>query len=146
MVSPQIDKQVAVRISTSDLLYTRGRQRVVQALARADGPRSAADLHNDLDQDVPLSSLYRSLSILTEVGVVAPHHGMGGVVRYELAEWLMGHHHHLVCDTCGTIDDIELSRDSEAILDALVSEATDSRDFVATGHSLEIEGRCASCS
>ena len=145
MVSPQIEQQIVSRLTAFDIRYTRGRRRVVQALARADGPRSASDLHKELDQAVPLSSLYRSLSVLTGAGVLAPHHGSGGVIRYELAEWLMGHHHHLVCDICGTIDDIELSENSEVILNTLVSGATRSRDFVATGHALEIGGLCISC-
>ena len=145
MVSPQIEQQIVSRLTASDIRYTSGRRQVIQALARADGPRSASDIHRELDQAVPLSSLYRSLSVLTGAGVLAPHHGSGGVTRYELAEWLVGHHHHLVCDICGTIDDIELSYDSEVTLHGLVSAATSVRDFVATGHALDIGGLCTSC-
>ncbi len=146
MVSPQIEQQIVSRLTESDIRYTKGRRYVIQALARSDGPRSASDIHRQLDRAVPLSSLYRSLAVLTGVGVLAPHHGGGGVTRYELAEWLMGHHHHLVCDICGTVDDIELSEDSEAILNTLVSGATRLRDFTATGHTLEIGGFCSGCS
>ena len=145
MVNSQIEQQVVSRLTTFDIRYTKGRRRVIQALARADGPRSASELHNDLDRGVPLSSLYRSLSVLTGAGVLAPHHGSGGIIRYELAEWLMGHHHHLICEVCGAIDDIELPEASEAILDDLVSAATRLRGFEATDHSLEIGGRCTSC-
>ena len=119
---------------------------MVEALARAEGPRSASDLHSDLDRDLPLSSLYRSLSVLTDAEVLAPHHGNGRVVRYELAEWLVGHHHHTRCEICGSIDDIELPKESEAILEEMVSSGTAARGFAATGHSLEIVGRCTTCS
>ena len=145
MVSPQIEQQIVSRLAASNIRYTRGRRQVIQALDKADGPRSASDIHEELDQAVPLSSLYRSLSVLTGAGVLAPHHGSGGATRYELAEWLVGHHHHLVCDICGSIDDIELSYDSEAVLHSLVSAATHVRAFVATGHALEIGGLCTSC-
>ena len=146
MVSVQIEQQAVSRLAAHEIRYTKGRRQVIRALAGAEGPRSASELHKDLNEAVPLSSLYRSLSVLTRAGVLSPHHGTGGVIRYELAEWLMGHHHHLVCDTCGTIDDIELPEDSESVLDDVVSRATRFRDFVATGHSLEIAGRCTSCS
>ena len=145
VLSPQIDQQIASRLTAFDIRYTQGRRRVTQALARADGPRSASELHADLDGSVPLSSLYRSLSVLAMVGVLAPHHGSGSIIRYELAEWLMGHHHHVVCDTCGAVDDIELSEDSEATLTDLVSAVTRSRCFVATNHVLEIGGLCTDC-
>lgn len=141
----QIEQQVESRLAESDIRYTRGRRQVVEALVRAVGPRSASDLHNDLDRDLPLSSLYRSLSVLTEADVLVPHHGNGRVVRYELAEWLVGHHHHLRCENCGSIDDIELPTDSETALEDVVSAATSEQVFLATGHSLEIVGLCAAC-
>ena len=146
MISPQIEQQAALRLAAHDIRYTKGRRRVLQALAGAAGPRSASELYKHLDEAVPLSSLYRSLAVLTRAGVLSPHHGSGGVIRYELAEWLAGHHHHLVCEACGKIDDIELPEDLEALLNDVVSAATRSRSFVATGHSLEIAGRCPSCS
>ena len=146
MVSAQIEQQAVSRLAAHEIRYTKGRRQVIRTLARAEGPRSTSELHKDLKEVVPLSSLYRSLAVLTRVGVLSPHHGSGGIIRYELAEWLMGHHHHLVCDTCGGIDDIELPEDAEAVLNDVVSRATRFRDFVATGHSLEIAGRCTSCS
>ena len=145
MVSAQIEQQAVSRLAAQEIRYTKGRRRVIRALARADGPRSASELHKELDEVVPLSSLYRSLSVLTRAGILSPHHGSGGIIRYELAEWLMGHHHHLVCDRCGSIDDVELPERSEAVLDDVVTTATRFRDFVATGHSLEIAGRCTPC-
>lgn len=145
MVRAQIEQQAVSRLAAHEIRYTKGRRQVIRTLVKAEGPRSASELHKDLSEAVPLSSLYRSLSVLTRAGILSTHHGTGGVIRYELAEWLMGHHHHLVCDTCGTIDDIELPEDSESALNEVVSRATRFRDFVATGHSLEIAGRCTSC-
>ncbi len=145
MVSQQIDRQIAARLAASGIRYTSGRRRVVGVLAAADGPRSAAELHDDLGRKVPLSSLYRSLSVLTDAGVLAPHHGSGRIVRYELAEWLMGHHHHLVCADCGAVDDVELPEPWESALAVLVSEATAPQGFIAASHTLEIGGLCPGC-
>lgn len=145
MATTQIEQQVMLRLGSAGVRYTKGRRRVVRALQDSDGPRSARDLHQDLEESVPLSSIYRTLTIMSDLGILVPHHGAGGVIRFELAEWLMGHHHHLICRSCGNIDDIELTTHTESIIDALVSAATEEKGFVAAGHSFEIDGVCASC-
>ncbi len=48
---------------------------VVHALAAAAGPRSAAELNTDIGATVPLSSLYRTLAVLEETNIIAPHFG-----------------------------------------------------------------------
>lgn len=94
---------------------------------------------------MPLSSLYRSLTVLEECGVVVPHHGQRGVTRYELAEWLSGHHHHLVCVECGRVDDVALPATAEREMETIAASVGRTADFVAVGHTLEIEGRCGGC-
>jgi len=141
----KIDRDVTSRLGEHGVRYTPARRFVVRALAAADGPRSAAELFDELDREVPLSSLYRSLAVLEEGGVLAPHHGSKGLTRYELAEWLTGHHHHLVCVGCGAVDDVALSDDLESALEAVVASAIGATAFRTSGHSLEIEGRCARC-
>ena len=140
-----IDHDIEARLGAAGVRYTRARRAVVDALARADGPRSASELHDDMDRDVPLSSLYRSLSVLDEAGVLEPHNSLKGLTRYELAEWLSGHHHHLVCMICGTVEDIELSKEMESRLEQLVGTVTKELSFSASGHTLEVHGRCSRC-
>ncbi len=125
--------------------YTTGRRRVVNALAAVDGPRSAADLHTQLADDVPLSSLYRSLAVLEEAGVVARHYSADATTRYELAEWLAGHHHHMLCLRCGTVDDITIAGPLERELETLVARIAAEAGFDPVNHALDIEGRCANC-
>ncbi|HDH02805.1 MAG TPA: hypothetical protein ENH15_01000, partial [Actinobacteria bacterium] len=86
-----------------------------------------------------------SLSVMADAGALAHHHGSKGVTRYELAEWLTGHHHHLVCVDCGTVDDIELSEDLETTLQNVVKRVAKSAGFAADGHTLEIDGLCTDC-
>ncbi len=134
-----------MRLAADEVRYTRGRRMVVAALRDADGPRSAAELHDELAHRVPLSSLYRSLSVMADAGVLSTHHAGGGVTRYELAEWLVGHHHHLVCVECGAVDDVELSDEMEATLERLVTHAATEGGYRARGHALEIDGLCSAC-
>lgn len=140
-----IDDQVRKRLRAKRIRYTRGRQLLVEALSNVDGPRAASELHAELGGDYPLSSLYRSLTVLSEAGVVAPHHGAKGVTRYELAEWLTGHHHHLVCIDCGKVDDVELETEDETALTAVASSVAGRSGFELRRHMLELDGRCEQC-
>ncbi len=146
MQATRLEREIQSRLSEYEIRFTQGRKAVVAALAASEGPRSAAEIHDTIDGRVPLSSLYRSLSVLEEAGVLEPHHGTKGITRYELAEWLTGHHHHLVCVDCGSVDDVHLSSAAEAELERLVSTITAEADFRGTGHALEIDGRCGRCS
>ncbi len=141
MTNTTLDREIEQRLADRGVRYTRGRKAVTSALARADGPLSAAELHELIRPSVPLSSLYRSLAVLEEVGVLIPHFGQA-VSRYELAEWLAGHHHHLVCLECGTVDDVELPEHLEKRITALVEEIGSMTTFSPSDHSLEIEGTC----
>lgn len=129
-----------------EIRYTRGRRTVIAALATAGGPRSAAELSEELGSSVPLSSLYRSLTVLEEAGVVVPHFASKGLTRYELAEWLTGHHHHLVCIECGRVEDVDIPKDYEAQVEAVITAVSKRASFTPTNHTLEIEGRCSRCS
>lgn len=144
MTNSTLDREIEQRLSDTGIRFTKGRKAVTAALARADGPRSAAELHEVIEPAVPLSSLYRSLAVLEEAGVLVPHFGQS-VSRYELADWLAGHHHHLVCLECGAVDDVELPEDLETRISKLVEEVGSLTTFSPTDHSLEIEGKCSRC-
>ena len=139
------DRQIERRLAEADVRYTSGRRIVIEALADADGPRSAAELSKVIAEAVPLSSLYRSLAVLQEAGVLAPHFSSPGLTRYELAEWLSGHHHHLVCIDCGQVQDIPPNDTVEERLGAIVTEVAREASFTEMQHALEIEGRCGEC-
>lgn len=145
MKLPFYHREIQKRLDQSEVRYTRGRRTVVEALAGSDGPRSAAELGRQVDPPVPLSSIYRSLAVLEEAGVVEPHHGTKGLTRYELAEWLQGHHHHLVCIDCGAVEDVQIPEQYEHQVESLVSEIGAIVAFTPMNHALEIEGRCARC-
>ncbi len=139
------DRQIIDKLGAAGVRYTTGRRVVVSALASAGGPRSAAELHAEITPSVPLSSLYRSLSVLEGAGILEPHHGARDIVRYELAEWLTGHHHHLICVQCGAVEDVALPVRLEDELESVVARVTGTASFQAEGHSLEVEGRCRRC-
>ncbi len=140
-----LDREVEQRLRERDVRYTRGRRTVVNALADVMGPRSAAELNELIGDDVPLSSLYRTLTVLEEAGVVVPHFGARSLTRYELAEWIKGHHHHFVCVECGAVEDIDVPNRLEAEVGHVVAKIAELAAFDPSTHVLEIEGRCKRC-
>jgi Fur family ferric uptake transcriptional regulator len=145
MTAPSLDRDVEQRLHAHGVRYTKGRRAVVGALARSDGPQSAAELHGAIGPEVPLSSLYRSLAVLEHAGIVTPHFGAKGLTRYELDEWLTGHHHHLICIECGSVEDVEIPHAIESQLRQLVDAIGSLASFDPAKHELEIEGRCPRC-
>lgn len=139
-----VQRQVEARLAEGDVRFTKGRRAVVDAMSDAGGPRSAAELAETLP-DIPLSSLYRTLSVLEEAGVAIPHLSTKGTARFELAEWLTGHHHHLVCSSCGQVEDVQVADSVEQQVEELIEVIAATSSFTAAGHALEIEGTCARC-
>ena len=120
-----LEREVEKRLQAEQIRLTRGRRTIIDTLSAAEGPLSAAELHGLLDGAVPLSSIYRSLTVLEDAQVLAPHHSTKGITRYELAEWLGGHHHHPQ--------------------PGRVAPPSAAANFTPISHSLDIEGRCSRC-
>jgi Fur family transcriptional regulator, ferric uptake regulator len=65
--------------------------------------------------------------------------------RYELAEDLTGHHHHLICSSCGAVRDIVVPPALEQSIAALLEAVAASTKFVIDEHRLDLVGRCEEC-
>jgi len=136
---------VAGRLEAAGQRYTSSRRQLVAQLGDLERPHAIAELL-ELDGSQPQSSLYRNMAVLEEVGVVRRLQGADDVARFELAEDVTGHHHHhLVCTSCGTIDDVEVSPAVEDALHEAVSSARRERGFRTDVHRMELLGTCARC-
>lgn len=143
-VDAEIHRTIRDVLDANDQRYTAGRRAVVDALAAADGPLTLPELI-DLAPTLAQSSAYRNLAVMEEVGVVRRVvHGTDHA-RYELAEDLTEHHHHLICESCGTVRDVTLPSDLERRLDAAFDELARAEGFTPTGHAIDVYGRCADC-
>lgn len=124
--------------------YTHGRQDLVELLVELARPVTIPELLERGAQQSQ-SSLYRNLAILERAGAVRRLASVDDVARYELDEHLTEHHHHLVCATCGRIDDISLPDDIERSLMRAVQGASGDHGYQLTSHRLELVGVCADC-
>jgi len=91
-----------------------------------------------------MSSAYRNLTVLEHAGVVNRVITQEGFGRYELAEELTRHHHHIVCSSCGLVRDLASDVDAERLLDLAMRRATE-QGFTPAAHRLDILGLCADC-
>jgi Fur family transcriptional regulator, ferric uptake regulator len=136
--------EVAARLQRAGQRYTSGRQALVMFLLAAGRPVDMTEI-TTASPGLPMSSVYRNLVVLEQVGAVARLQGPGALARYELSEDLLGHHHHLVCSSCGRMEDYEPPPEVEGALSAATRSAAASKDFKVTGHRLELRGLCDRC-
>jgi len=132
------------RIRRDGQRYTDNRRDLVDALCSADRPVTVVELLGALN-GMAQSSAYRNLSVLEEAGVVHRLVTADDTARYELAEDLIGHHHHLICERCGSVIDIDVPAELEEGVSRLATSAANAHNFTIGHHRLDLVGVCAPC-
>lgn len=120
---------------------TPQRMMVVEALHSKESHISAEEIFEQLKAKYPyanISTVYRTLELLKELGLAAEIDIGDGLLRYHAIE--NGRHHHLVCNKCGKM--IELS---ESELFPLEKSIMKNQGFKADLTHLAIFGLCSSC-
>jgi Fur family ferric uptake transcriptional regulator len=142
--NPELHRTVRDRLDQNEQRYTAGRRAVVTALSNADGPVTLPELI-ELAPELAQSSAYRNLAVMEDVGIVRRLVHTTEHARYELAEDLTEHHHHLICEICGTVRDITLTPSLERKLDVAFEELALGEGFIPTHHAIDLYGRCSKC-
>jgi len=120
---------------------TPQRLMVVKAVEDAENHISAEEIYAQVSAYYPqmnISTVYRTLETLKAEGLVTETDMGDGRVRYHCMG--KGHHHHLVCQKCGAVIDIE-----EAALDTLREAVRNRYGFDVDMKHLALFGRCARC-
>ncbi len=136
--------QVAQRLRRADQRYTPGRRAIIEVLVAAGGPLSIADIADRLPE-LPRSSAYRHLVDLQTAGLVRRVAANDEFGRFELAEDLTEHHHHLLCVECGRVLDVTPSAAFERALAEAVDELSGPSGFTPEAHRLDVLGVCGEC-
>jgi len=134
-------------MSCQEILQEKGyrltpqRMLVFEALHNADQHISAEEIYEQLHSRYPyanISTVYRTLELLKKLDLVTETNFGEGRVRYHVAE--KGHHHHLVCRSCGKVIDLE-----ESALYPLKDTLLQEYGFAAELRHLAISGECSQC-
>ncbi len=118
---------------------TPQRQAVLAAIESYDGGFTVVDLYDRVRRAQPtlgIATVYRTVELLRREGLVRP---LPTPDRPSYVRCHPGHHHHLVCVHCGSVEETELcAAPAEA-------ELRRRHGFVAESHTVDIYGTCGRC-
>jgi len=139
---------IITRNRIASLLRKRGykitpqRRAVLNTIALSHDHLTPAAIYEKVHRENPgvgLVTVYRTLDLLTELGLICEVHA-GGSCRSYLMRRPSEHHHHLICSECGTVADF-----AECDLNKLEQKLCRKTGFEINGHLLEFSGLCQNC-
>lgn len=131
--------KIAEKIRESGGRFTKQSENILHTLTYS--PLSVSQVSESLKLrgvNVDKVTLYRTLNRFTTLGLVGKTQFKERESMYELVSENR-HHHHLICDECGKVEDIPLQENS------LINEVKKKSRFLIKSHSLEFYGLCKSC-
>lgn len=133
--------QIIDRLTREGHRLTTPRQAIIKLVAPRQDHFSAQEVWDEVRErysGIGRATVFRTLDLLTELGVLNRIHTGDGCHRYTVCETT--HHHHLMCVECGTVSSLEAAG-IESQIRRLATEA----GFDLLTHHLELVGRCATC-
>jgi Fur family ferric uptake transcriptional regulator len=132
---------IRARLRERGQRWTPQRRALVEVLSQADGHVTGAELVErcrQIDPQTIPSTVYRTLDVLEDLGVIRHCHGVDG--REEFHVLPENEHGHLFCSGCGAAWDIEAAE-----AERLVESLRERRGFVADLSHVTVVGLCAAC-
>lgn len=128
-------------LKKASLKNTKQRNTVLSIIKKSKEPITAEEIFKYLileDNKINLSTVYRTLNILTSKNVLLKILKGDGTAAYEVND--SSHNHYITCSSCN--DSILI--DSCPIKD-LSESVSKNTGFKVTGHSLQLTGVCSKC-
>ncbi len=138
---PEPWASVGLHLRQRGLRWTPQRRQVIEVLARTEGHVTGAEIVERcrrLDPDTVPSTVYRTLDVLEELGLVRHGHGADGQEEYHVQPTT--DHGHLHCNRCGR--QWELADHEVA---PFVTDIERRRGFHLDVSHLTLVGRCPDC-
>lgn len=140
----ELHSAVRERLAEAEQRYSPRRQALVSRLSEVERPITIPELL-EANREIPQSSAYRNLAVLEQIGAVVRIATFGEHARFELAEDLMGHHHHLICTSCGRVDDFTVPDAVERTVGRALDAVVAPTGFAPRAHRLDMLGICVAC-
>lgn len=131
------DKFIAI-LRNSNVSITTVRRAIFDALSEADTPLKNGEIAA-LVPSVDRASVYRTLELFDRLGLTTTI-VRGWTPFTELSEPFKAHHHHITCEKCGKV--VEIENDT---LEDVLGRIAERHDFTLTKHIVELTGTCAAC-
>ncbi len=125
--------------------FTSQRQHVFEVVTENDGKHlNSQEIYELVRKKYPeigVATVYRTLSLLEEMGLIYGVDFEDGFRRYEIVKDAEEHrHHHLICVECGTIHEVE-----EDLLGAIEEKIFRNNKFKVINHRVKFYGYCEEC-
>lgn len=133
-----MDFETTALLKKNNLRITASRMAIVQIFKNALSPLSPIEIAK-ANPSIDKVSVYRTIEAFEKIGLITGV-AHGWKQRYELASPFRPHHHHLLCNNCGAIEEIQ-SEKLEKMIHSIAAE----QEFEVTGHTFEINGLCRRC-
>ncbi|MHB1925963.1 MAG: Fur family transcriptional regulator [Leptospirillum sp.] len=138
---PSDENTLASRFRDSGIQVTPQRLIIAGALFQSGKHISAEELYllvREKNPRIGLATIYRTLHLLKEKGLVEEHRFNDEFSRYEVKA--PTHHDHLICIECGMVVEF-----GQPVIEHLQDLAAQERNFTIVSHKLEIYGICKDC-
>lgn len=132
---------LSVALQEKGYRLTAARQAILQTLVGCGGHVTADDLAARVREDAPgvgRMTVYRTLELLSELGLIRPVYQGTGAAHYVLMA--DGHHHHLICSVCHRVIEFD-----DCVLGEIERLICNRYQFEVQSHLLELYGRCPDC-
>ena len=140
-VTVEIQHSMTDELSHQGYRMTPQRLMIVSAIENSENHISAEDIYAQVVAKYPnvnVSTVYRTLELLEQLGLVTKTEmGVGRIMYHPLEK---GHHHHLVCRECGNVIDLD-----ESALTPLKETLLRDYRFIDDLRHLGILGLCTNC-
>jgi Fur family ferric uptake transcriptional regulator len=132
-------------LSNNNISITNPRLLVIEELLSIKKPIAIEDLQIRLKDKVAISTLYRVITDLKSINILEEITSPENITMVELSLVDTSHHHHMFCEKCGDVIDIELSEEFENKLDNEIRALENKLQVKINDHGLELFGVCKSC-
>jgi Fur family ferric uptake transcriptional regulator len=135
------EKKITVELKRHNYKLTKQRRAIIDMIISSQDQLTPARIYEKVHQTYPeigLVTIYRTLSLLSELGLVCELHTGGDCPTYTIGA--KQHHHHIVCSQCGRVVDFS-GHNLEELEESLARES----GFRIDNHILEFIGLCSPC-
>jgi Fur family transcriptional regulator, ferric uptake regulator len=136
---------VTGRLRRANQRLTPNREALLEVLAQTgNGPLTIPEILA-ARPELAVSSVYRNLVVLEQADVVHRVVARGDHAYYELVEELTEHHHHVVCSSCGAVEDVPATASIEQSVRDVARQVARRTGFKTERHRLDLFGLCERC-
>jgi Fur family ferric uptake transcriptional regulator len=144
-LSPSEIEKLKLNLKDKGYKLTPQRRAIVDIIIQKEGSHLTTEELYDLVKvecpEIGLATVYRTVQLLEELGVVSKLDLNDGCYRYELVhENENHHHHHLICSDCGKVIEVQ-----DDLLEILEHDIESKYDFQIKNHSVKFFGICSDC-